>query len=365
MKFNWFAYLFNIIIADIYFVFYILMLIPAIVGLWYSVTRKMLSPSIIGILISAMVSYGVIGYADTAQEKRIEAKRQGFEHVNQKSIEQAEQEKEQAQKEAERERREQQEFEEWKAQREEQNSEEDSSTSDTEHDPVSILMAIILLGSIGIPATFALTGATFNAVRDSRSERKYQKRKLKEAQTTLENLERGLADLDQKYANAETSPETFLKRPLILDVTYPATAEFHRARKTARIALDTAKNSISTGNIPANLHELDQKIETAHRAWDTLWNEANKTGIPLIEGRKARLLQKHLNVILDESATQAERSLNAKALISLLDGIEHDLSKAGRKEYLPMLETMKKRATKAETLRILPAEHQLNDAIEA
>lgn len=371
MGFNWFSYIFDIVIADIYFIFYLLMVIPVFIGIVKSIDNKSALPTIIGAIISALISFAVISYADTAQEKRIEAKREGFEHVHQKSLEQAQKEKELAQKEAEKQRKEQEEFNEWKKQQNNENSESDltdtssKDTSSTESDPIEAIILVLMLAGFAVPVFFTISGAAIDAMRDRRKTRKQEKYRLQEIQTTFERFEQEFHDLDQKYVNAETSPETFIKRPLILDVTYPTTAEFHRSRKAAHIQLQATRNCIELGLETPDMVELNQKIENAHQTWDILWNEANKVGIPLIEGRKARLLQKHLNVILDESATQAERSLNAKSLISLLDDIEHDLNEANQKEYVPMIETLKKRVTKAETLGILPTGTQLNDAIEA
>lgn len=179
------------------------------------------------------------------------------------------------------------------------------------------LAGLVVLGR-GIKVSSSL-------VSDRRS-----KRKKKKAQK-LDNIQRYkqqralFEQLETIYAQAETNKETLLFRPIILDVTYPETAAFHRELKQAQLELEIAAKNLEN-KVPINTDKLEAEIAQAQRAWDVLVAKSIEIGFPKIEGRKARLLQKHLDTVLDESVTVEERNRNLEALTSILADVKKSLT---------------------------------------
>lgn len=114
--------------------------------------------------------------------------------------------------------------------------------------------------------------------------------------------------LQRKYVDAETNPETWLYRPLLLDVTEADTAEFHRKFALA--------SDVMGGEQPGTVEELDHAggaLHEAEQAWEVAVDSANHAGLPVLSsGQRAplRRAQRALALALDERATLSERRLS-------------------------------------------------------
>lgn len=224
------------------------------------------------------------------------------------------------------------------------------------------LMSVLLFVAGGLAGLVVLgygIKVSSSLVSDRRS-----KRKKKKAQK-LDNIQRYkqqrtlFEQLETIYAQAETNKETLLYRPVILDVTYPETATFHREFNQARRELEIATLNIDK-DLPVDTEKLEKEIEQAQVAWDILMAKATQIGFPKIEGRQARLLQKHLDTILDETVTDEERSLNLDALNRILSDVKANLSAGKEHGLVHVVQEVQKRVEHSKGLGMIATSGRLS-----
>lgn len=133
------------------------------------------------------------------------------------------------------------------------------------------------------------------------------------------------------YAEAEISPETLLYAPLILDVYYPLTAEFHRNLKNSQRNIDTITHR-NDKNSMLDIIEAERSLDVLEDSWKDLKENAYKIGIPVIDAKTSERAKKILSQVLDETITPEERKVYADKLIAMLKDNQKKLSRAQQEE---------------------------------
>ena len=133
------------------------------------------------------------------------------------------------------------------------------------------------------------------------------------------------------YADAEISPETLLHAPLILDVYYPLTAEFHRNLKNSQRSIDAITHQ-NDENSMLDIIETERSLDVLEDSWKDLKENAYKIGIPVIDAKTSERSKKMLSQVLDESITPEERKVYADKLIDMLKDNQKKLSRSQQEE---------------------------------
>lgn len=226
----------------------------------------------------------------------------------------------------------------------------------TEKTTSTILLIIGgIVGLIALVYAIKLASSLAISSHNKRKEKKARKadnaRRYAQQKTLFEQLE-------ATYTQTETSKETLLYLPIMLDVTYPETAAFHREFNQARRELEIATDNVNK-NLLVDTEKLEKEIEQAQIAWDNLLAKATQIGFPKIEGRQARLLQKHLDTVLDEAVTDEERKRNLEALTRILEDVKAKLSADKELGLVHVVQEIQKRAQRSEGLGKIASSEKL------
>lgn len=125
--------------------------------------------------------------------------------------------------------------------------------------------------------------------------------------------------LKVEYLEAEMSGETWLYRPLLLDVENEHTSQFH-----VRFSLAT---DVLEGPMPDTLEGLDHAgsvLHAAEQAWRTAYRNAEYTGVPELDAAQRSTLRRAkraLAVALDERSPLPERLHSLKTARDLTQQI--------------------------------------------
>ena len=133
------------------------------------------------------------------------------------------------------------------------------------------------------------------------------------------NYKTRFATLQSEYLEAEMSPETWLYRPLLRDVTDPCTGTFHEKFAIA--------SDVMGGSQPETLAGIDHAgtaLHAAESAWRVAVDNASEVGVPVMSAdqrAQLRRAQRALAVALDERASRPEREASLVAARDLAQQI--------------------------------------------
>ena len=133
------------------------------------------------------------------------------------------------------------------------------------------------------------------------------------------NYKTRFAALQSEYLEAEMSPETWLYRPLLRDVTDPCTGTFHEKFAIA--------SDVMGGSPPETLAGIDHagtSLHAAESAWRVAVDNASEVGVPVMSAdqrAQLRRAQRALAVALDERASRPEREASLVAARDLAQQI--------------------------------------------
>lgn len=128
-----------------------------------------------------------------------------------------------------------------------------------------------------------------------------------------------LNELKQSYLDFETDPWSAFRRPLLGDVSEPATAAFHEAFAHAQ--------DLHTSPPPASRELVDEfgaAVRAAARAWEVADQHAREIAVPTTtdtDRRRLRQAEDALRLALDERASAAERRAALGRVEELIKGL--------------------------------------------
>lgn len=117
------------------------------------------------------------------------------------------------------------------------------------------------------------------------------------------------------YADAESSPETVIYRPIILSTSYSLTRDFHNNKE---IAFNNLESRI-------DLDKCSESVKTLENTWYNLYETAENVGLPGVNIADKRRAVNLLRMVQDESYGVPERSNALSKLKNILDKIEFSL----------------------------------------
>lgn len=185
-----------------------------------------------------------------------------------------------------------------------------SETSSTDIDWGLIgLIALITIGALIALAIIALiVRAGWKAHTRRRDARQLAAAEAAELDGRWNQITQRLGKVQNAYTTAETDPRTVLERPIIRDVDYAATRNFHNALSDADAAVERHYD----------LDYATSAVDAAEAAWSTLWSTAEKIGIPGVSTADKRRAHNLLNRVLDPSVDAPEREAARRKLDNII-----------------------------------------------
>lgn len=189
-------------------------------------------------------------------------------------------------------------------------------------DPVNIPWGSIGLGVLIFIAVILLVLAA-RALWQLRTRRRAAKDKDRqdaaELQGRWERIDERMAKINDVYLTAETDPITVLERPLIRDVSYELTRNFHTALADATAALQRR----------TDIAYATSKVNDTEAAWASLWSTAGTIGLPGVSPSDRRRARSLLDRILDESVDAPEREAARRKIDDILNSSDLDQDASG------------------------------------
>ena len=130
--------------------------------------------------------------------------------------------------------------------------------------------------------------------------------------------------VEREFAAVETDPEFLLSHPAIRDVTVPATAAFHRARRVAAEVVDVASVSLEATASEGDIEAID--------ALEKAWEDAMRVAEAMVENGISVAMRSRAQRLLDRivaPANEHELEADKRALAAILDNITYTDSSTG------------------------------------
>ena len=140
--------------------------------------------------------------------------------------------------------------------------------------------------------------------------------RLTELETKYNQIKARMQNVTDDYSNRESSPETILFCPLILDVKYEPTRIFQNNFKNTQEYFENIQEE-KLDDI--DLEELENIVEITEKSWYELVHKASNVGFPIISKETSKKAQKMLQIVIDESSQPEERIAYAERLVKLLE----------------------------------------------
>lgn len=148
---------------------------------------------------------------------------------------------------------------------------------------------------------------------------------------TVDIVDKMWDEIIRDYMEVETSPETILEAPAILDVTVPETSKFHDDLQCARAEMDQW-NVMPLDDKKNHLQDAYRKVSEVRESWDAAIDNAYKIGLGRLSTTEKRRADNLLRVILREVDTEEARRAQEK-LNKIINQITYP-DKDNRERYI-------------------------------
>lgn len=182
------------------------------------------------------------------------------------------------------------------------------------------LLGWILLGTFVTVMILVVFGKVIPHMREKKREEERaaaeEYARLIALETKYNQIKARMQNVTDDYSNRESSPETILFCPLILDVKYEPTRIFQNNFKNTQEYFENIQEE-KLDDI--DLEELENIVEITEKSWYELVHKASNVGFPIISKETSKKAQKMLQIVIDESSQPEERIAYAERLVKLLE----------------------------------------------